>query len=258
MQDLDGKVAVIIGGGSSMGRGMAVAFAEAGMKVVVADVDAAAAEAVAAEVGGTAFATDVTRLESVRELADRVYGEFGAVHLLCNNAAVTVEGSMDAFGSDEWQRLLAVNLYGVVNALQAFVPRMKAQGGEAHVVNTAATGGHVPVAGLGPYCATQAAVIGISEVLRLEGSEYGLGVSILCLATVPAPLAGDEAIEADADGEDGGEEREPAAPEEMDPEDVGRMVRLAVERNDLYVIPAGDQYRERIEQRMDRILEALQ
>lgn len=245
MRELSGKVAVVTGGGSGIGEGMVIAFAQAGMHVVIADVDLPAAEKVEGEaralgVTALAIATDVVRRDSVEALAVRVYAELGAAHVLCNNAGVAVFGELSAMTDTDWRWVLGVNLEGVVNGLQAFLPRMKAQAGEKHVVNTASVAGVAAFAGLGVYTATKYAVVGISECLRAEGESYGLGVSVLCPGAVrtrimesernrPAELGASKPVALPLGGN-----VNPIA-SGLDPLAVGRRVRAAVQGNELYV-----------------------
>src|SRR5260370_20376743 len=128
MRDLEGKVAVVTGSGSGIGRGTAIALADAGMHVVVADLDEASAKTVANELGGRAIAvrTDVADRASVDALADAAYNEFGAVHVLHNNAGVALFMRLDSMKDVDWSWILSINLQGVINGLQAFLPRMKA------------------------------------------------------------------------------------------------------------------------------------
>ncbi len=245
MQELSGKVAVVTGGGSGIGRGMVLAFAGSGMHVAIADVDLASAEKVADEarelgVRALAIATDVARRDSVESLAVRVYAELGAAHVLCNNAGVAVFGELAEMSDSDWRWVLGVNLEGVVNGLQAFLPRMKAQPGEKHVVNTASVAGIAPLPGIGVYTATKNAVVGISETLRLEGGAWGLGVSVLCPGAVrtrifesernrPAELGESKPLALRAD----------SVPDfiaaGLDPLAVGRRVRAAVRNDELYI-----------------------
>ncbi|MYI82517.1 MAG: SDR family NAD(P)-dependent oxidoreductase, partial [Chloroflexi bacterium] len=141
VEQLEGKVAVVTGGGSGIGEGIATACADAGMRVVIADIEADAAERVANALreGGAesiAVQTDVTDPDALDALADEAYAAFGAVHLLCNNAGVISVGEIASTTPADWQWLFGVNLFGVVHGIQAFVPRMREQGGEAHIVNT--------------------------------------------------------------------------------------------------------------------------
>jgi len=245
MRELGGKIAVVTGGGSGIGRGMVLAFAAAGMHVAIADVEVAAAEKVAGEaralgVTALAVATDVAQRDSVEALAVRVYSELGAAHVLCNNAGVAVFGALVEMTDADWRWLLGVNLEGVVNGLQAFLPRMKAQSGEKHVVNTASVAGIAALPGIGVYTATKYAVVGISETLRIEGAAWGLGVSVLCPGAVrtrimesernrPAELGESKPVAVSlgggADAIMGG----------LDPLAVGRRVRAAVQNDELYV-----------------------
>jgi len=187
LQELDGKVAVITGGGSGIGASLARACAGAGMWVVVADVNGERAEAVAADLPtGTAIAraVDVADAMQVDALADLAFDTFGAVHLLCNNAGVSPAGRVWEFSADEWQWLVGVNLFGVANGLRSFVPRMIEQG-EGHIVNTASGAGFVTTPRLGAYSATKHAVVAITVALRNELDGTGIGASAL----VPAGVA---------------------------------------------------------------------
>lgn len=243
MKDLAGKVAVVTGGGSGIGRSMVLAFAEAGMDVAIADVDAAAGDAVAEEaigLGARAIATrvDVVEAAQLEQLAERVYAELGAAHLLCNNAGVVTFGNMAELSAADWRWVLSVNLDGVINGLQAFLPRMKNQPGEKHIVNTASSAGIAPYDGIGPYVASKYAVVGISETLRVEGAELGIGCSVLCPGNVNTKIVSSARNRHTALG--GPDEREyPDVQKQisagMDPERVGRIVRQAVLDDDPYI-----------------------
>jgi NAD(P)-dependent dehydrogenase (short-subunit alcohol dehydrogenase family) len=186
LQELDGKVAVITGGGSGIGASLARACTAEGMRVVVVDVSEERAASVAAELpGGTAVAraVDVSDAASVEALADFAFDAFGAVHLLCNNAGVSPAGRIWDFTDDEWRWLLGVNVRGVANGIRSFVPRMIEQG-EGHIVNTGSGASFVSTPRLGPYCATKHAIVGLSEALRYELEGTGIGVSVLVPAGV--------------------------------------------------------------------------
>jgi NAD(P)-dependent dehydrogenase (short-subunit alcohol dehydrogenase family) len=191
MKECAGRVAVVTGAASGIGRGMAEAFVAAGMKVVLSDVEEPALEetrGALAAAGGDVHAvrTDVSRQEDVDALAQETLRRYGAVHVLCNNAGI---GAMpgDAIGGSSWGSSLAdwhwiigVNLMGVVHGVRAFVPIMIAQDSEAHIVNTASVAGLIPGGTL--YGTTKFAVVGLSENLSLELQRGGfkLRVSVLC------------------------------------------------------------------------------
>ncbi len=189
MEHFDGRVAVVTGGAGGVGRALGERFADAGMKVVLADLDpeplALAVDEICAA-GHTAIgvATDVSQLASVEALRDRVYDEFGAVHVLCNNAGVGAgaEGKVWDHTDNDWGWGLAVNLWGVIHGIQAFVPAMLDGGDDGHVVNTSSgNGGIAPLISTAIYATTKAAVTTLSEVLwgQLRSVDSRIGVSVL-------------------------------------------------------------------------------
>ena len=191
LQELDGKVAVITGGGSGIGASLARACAEEGMRVVVADVNGDRAEAIASELPHDTAAfkpVDVSDAAQVQELADFAFDTFGAVHLLCNNAGVSPVGRVWDYSDEDFRWLVGVNLFGVANGLRSFVPRMIEQG-EGHIVNTGSGASFVSTPRLGPYCATKHAIVGLSEALRYELEGTGIGVSVLVPAGVNTNIA---------------------------------------------------------------------
>jgi NADP-dependent 3-hydroxy acid dehydrogenase YdfG len=180
MKELGGKVAVVTGGASGIGRAMAEAFRAAGMQVVIADVEEAPLQSTARELGVYAHRVDVTNAEAMEGLAADVRSRFGTCHLLCNNAGVGGGGRLEELTLKDWKWVIDVNLWGVVHGLQAFLPMLLANPDGGHVVNTASMAGLSPLPGAAPYSATKYAVVGISETMRaeLEGTE--VGVSVLC------------------------------------------------------------------------------
>jgi NAD(P)-dependent dehydrogenase (short-subunit alcohol dehydrogenase family) len=180
MDELEGRVAVVTGGASGIGRAMAARFRAAGMRVVIADVEAAVLERTAGELGVEGIVTDVSDPASVHALADAVLARHGAVHLVCNNAGVGGQGPMASLTLKDWQWVIGVNLWGVVHGVQAFLPILLGQG-QGHIVNTASVAGlcaHPSVPG--PYTASKYAVVGLSECLRNELAGTGVGVSVVC------------------------------------------------------------------------------
>ncbi|MCU1461067.1 MAG: family NAD(P)-dependent oxidoreductase [Acidimicrobiales bacterium] len=188
-----GKVAVITGAGSGIGRALAVRCASEGMQVVAADVEPGALDETVALIGGDAIAvpTDVSDGAQVDALADRAFGAFGAVHLLCNNAGVFQAGVMWERTTADWEWVLGVNVWGIVHGIRAFVPRMIAQGGEGHVVNTSSLAGVVSNAFSGPYTVSKFAALALSECLAhdLRASGASIGASVLVPSSVNTGIA---------------------------------------------------------------------
>jgi len=175
MKNLRGKVAVVTGAASGLGKAMALDFARRGMKLALADIEADALAAAGKEIGALGaehltHVTDVTQSASVLKLAEAVFDRFGAVHVLCNNAGVTAGGLQFVETKlADWEWVLGVNLWGVIHGLDAFLARMIAQGQEAHIVNTASILGMVVAwPRTAAYVASKFAVVGLSEALALE------------------------------------------------------------------------------------------
>jgi NAD(P)-dependent dehydrogenase (short-subunit alcohol dehydrogenase family) len=186
MQELEGKVAVITGGASGIGKAMATRFAAEGMKVVLADIDDASLRAVEAELaeGGTevlAVRADTSLEPEVHALAAATIDRFGAAHVLCNNAGVVGKGDPWRGPFSAWEWVVGINLYGVIHGIRAFLPIMEDQG-EGHIVNTASMAGLVALPGAAPYNVTKTGVVALSEGLFLELKAGGspVRVSALC------------------------------------------------------------------------------
>jgi NAD(P)-dependent dehydrogenase (short-subunit alcohol dehydrogenase family) len=188
MQNVSGKVAVITGAASGIGRGMAETFAAAGMKVVLSDIEASALETTTRELRATgadvhAVQADVAKSEQVERLAAATLEKYGAVHVLCNNAGVAA-GATPSWTStlSDWQWILGVNLMGVVHGVRTFLPIMIAQGTPAHIVNTASMAGLALGGGNALYTVSKFGVVALSETLYLELKQFGLqpSVSVLC------------------------------------------------------------------------------
>jgi NAD(P)-dependent dehydrogenase (short-subunit alcohol dehydrogenase family) len=190
-----GMVAVVTGGASGIGLGLAQAFADRGVRVVLADIRAEALEPALEDARGrgvdaVGLATDVSDRASVERLAIATIQSFGRVDIVCNNAGlVSPAGLLWEQEERTWDRMIGVKLRGVINGVTAFAPLLVKQG-HGHVLNTASSGGLAPLPLRTPYTATMHAVVGLTETLDLELKQTGegLGASVLCPGLVDTPL----------------------------------------------------------------------
>jgi NAD(P)-dependent dehydrogenase (short-subunit alcohol dehydrogenase family) len=191
MKDLSGASAVVTGAGGGIGRSIVLALADHGVAVAVADIDQAAAEAVAREaaergVDSIGVACDVSDLADVQRLADVAYDRFGSVEVLVNNAGVTLRPFRASWDTsyEDFQWMMNVNFWGVLNGHHVFIPRMRASDGPRHIVNTSSMATVISIAGHSAYSASKAAVDGLSNSVREELKTQGIGLSIL----YPGPI----------------------------------------------------------------------
>ncbi len=187
MKDFQGKVAVVTGAASGIGRALAGKSAQEGMKVVLADVEERTLKQAEEELQASgaqvlAVRTDVSQADEVEALAKITFETYGAVHLLFNNAGVGAGTTVWESSLADWQWVLGVNLWGVIHGMHFFVPRMLAQESEGHIVNTASSAGLVASSGLGMYKVSKHGVVTLSETLALELAARGarLKASVLC------------------------------------------------------------------------------
>ena len=198
MKNLKGKVAAVTGAASGLGRSMALAFASEGMDVALADVDQTNLSSVADEVQAKGvraitLKVDVSQAEQVEAFRDHALARLGAIHVVCNNAGVSPLGAAWENTPADWQWILGVNLWGVINGVRAFTPYLIAQN-EGHIVNTASVSGLISPPGSGAYNATKHAVVALSESLHhdLRERSSAVGVSVLCPAYVPTGIVDSE------------------------------------------------------------------
>jgi len=253
MKDLAGKVAFITGGASGMGLAMAHSLSAAGMKVVIADIEQQALDAALKQFSDSnseviGICVDVTRREAMEQAAAETEAAFEKVHVVCNNAGVAVGGAMDTMTYKDWDWVMGVNLDGVVNGVQAFLPRIKAHGEGGYFVNTASMAGHIPVPSLGVYNTSKFAVVGMSEVMHMELAAHNIGVSVLCPGVVrtnifasgrnrPDELTGAIDTAAALLQDEGGNEEQLAAmlASALDASAVGDMVLHAIQTDEFYI-----------------------
>jgi NAD(P)-dependent dehydrogenase (short-subunit alcohol dehydrogenase family) len=193
MRDIEGKVAVVTGGANGIGLAMGRHFAEQGMKVMLADIQpdpldqaVAGLRADGLEVAGCV--TDVTKPESLKNLAAETVGHFDAVHVLCNNAGIGPGGQTQLweYEPNDWRWCVDVNVLGIAWGIKAFVPRMLAQGTEGHIVNTSSgNGGIAPMGDAAIYAMTKSAVTTLSELLYYQLKSQGTSLS--CSVLFPGP-----------------------------------------------------------------------
>lgn len=271
MKQFLGKTAFITGGASGMGFGMARTFAAAGMNIVIADVReqqlAQAAAHLAAQ--GTQvlpLQLDVTDRKAYARAADAVQDKFGNLHVLCNNAGIGLLGSLRTAKYDDWDWVLGVNLGGVVNGIQTFLPRMLAHGEEGHIVTTASAAGLIGGFNAGIYTTSKMAIVGMMECLRGDLAGANIGVSVLCPHLVRTDIHRYDSLRPDQFKDSGYKAESAAASSDpaieamvsvgMDPLDVGRRVLRGIERNDLYIL-THPEIEGIIRERFEAILAAL-
>lgn len=260
MDDVNGKVAVVTGGGSGIGSGICRALAVRGARVMVADVDGDRARSLAealSEGGADARAAtvDVARLDSVEHLAEATLSAFGGVDLVCNNAGVYVGGSVRELTPDDWRWVMSVNLDGVYFGCRVFVPLLLARGG-GHIVNTASIGGLLPSSSA--YSASKAGVVSYTEILRADLAADGIGVSCLCPGSVATDLASCDRLRPDELGDVGNHSAAigPSIEGGLSPDEAGEITVKGIERNDAFIF-TDTSLRSMVEARFQRILDGF-
>ena len=194
VKNFSDKVAFITGGGNGVGLGQAKVFAQAGARVVIADIredslDQAMQFFHKTDMTVHPIVLDITDREAFSRAADETESVFGPVQLLFNTAGVSIFGPLEKSTYDDYDWQMGVNFGGVVNGIQTFVPRMIEYGQGGHIVNTSSMGGIISAGPAGIYCAAKFAVRGLSEALRQELEKFNIGVSVLCPANVNTNIA---------------------------------------------------------------------
>jgi NAD(P)-dependent dehydrogenase (short-subunit alcohol dehydrogenase family) len=249
LPDLAGKVAVVTGGASGIGKGIAARLAAEGARVIIADIERDALEATAVELGVDGIAADVSDGASVESLAAAVVEKYGTVHVVCNNAGIGPLAPVKDLTLDDWRWMLGVNLWGVIHGVHTFLPILSGNPEGGHIVNTASMAGLVAHARLGAYSTAKFGVVALTEALAEELAADGsrVGVSVLCPGTVhtnigtssrnrPAELGDAGFKDVDIELEDNPRYRW------IYPEQAGRVVVRAIKRGDLYALTHPDWY----------------
>ena len=263
LPDLAGKVAVVTGGASGIGKGIATQLIAEGARVIIADIQRDAVEATAAEIGAAAAVTDVSDPASVDALAREALDRYGAVHVVCNNAGIGPLAPVADLTLDDWRWMIGVNLWGVIHGVHTFLPLLKRNREGGHIVNTASMAGLVAGPRLGAYAAAKYGVVGLTEVLAAElaADNSRVGVSVLCPGTVhtnigrssrnrPADLPDAGFKDIDIELEDNPRYRW------IWPQDAGAVAVRAIKRGDLYALTHPDWY-PLVAERHEAIAEAF-
>jgi NAD(P)-dependent dehydrogenase (short-subunit alcohol dehydrogenase family) len=283
---LAGKVAIVTGGASGIGKGIAAQLVAEGAQVIIADIQRDAMEATAEEIGAVGIQVDVSDPASVDALAREALDRYGAVHVVCNNAGIGPLAPVADLTLDDWRWMIGVNLWGVIHGVHTFLPILKQNREGGHIVNTASMAGLVAGPRLGAYAAAKYGVVGLTEVLAAElaADNSRVGVSVLCPGTVHTNI-GHSSRNRPADLPDASEHSNFAATstaispgerkirafglKDIDielednpryrwvyPVDAGAVVVRAIKRGDLYALTHPDWY-PMVAERHEAIAEAF-
>jgi NAD(P)-dependent dehydrogenase (short-subunit alcohol dehydrogenase family) len=272
MRELAGKTAFVTGGAGGIGLALGRAFAEAGMKVMLADIETDALSAAVKslhkcgpEVRGVIC--DVGDPTSVERAAKAACDAFGKVHVVCNNAGVAAAGGIDNISLDNWRWVLDVNLFGVLHGIRSFLPHIRAHGEGGHIVNTASMAGMNGGLGFSPYVASKFAVVGISEGLATQLKPHGIGVTVLCPGYVRTRIGESGRNRPERYGAT--QTPDPESPAGLllaqiaarleaglDPADVAARVLAAIREDELYVF-THPEMRDEVEERFAAIMAAM-
>jgi NAD(P)-dependent dehydrogenase (short-subunit alcohol dehydrogenase family) len=271
MKEVAGRTAFITGGASGIGLGMARAFVAAGMQVVITYRSEEHQRSALTHFGGDrhrihAIELEVTDRKAMERAADEAERVFGNVHILCNNAAVGIMVPVAEATFADWDWALGVNLGGVINGIQTFLPRMRAHGEESHILSTASMGGLFIGSTVGIYNTTKYAVVGLMEALRADLTGSGIGASVLCpgLVNTDIHLTEKSRPQRYARSSQSGEPdpqraqwfKQNVLALGMDPLELGTLALQGILRNDLYIL-THPEYEVGIRERFEAILASL-
>jgi NAD(P)-dependent dehydrogenase (short-subunit alcohol dehydrogenase family) len=267
VETFEGRGAVITGGASGIGFATAAEFTRRGARVVLADIDQAALDAAVEQLraGGAeahGVLCDVTKLDAVEHLADESFSLLGGVNLVFNNAGIAYAGPVADVTHGDWRWVIDVDLWGPIHGVEAFLPQLREQGGDRHILFTSSFAGMVGNAYLGPYSVAKFGVVALAEGLSRELKAEGIGVSVLCPMIVDTPLMvnsersrssdyGARSVQND-EGLQGLTSVVTPTDADVTADDVARLAADAVLANRLYILPHHAS-RESIRRRFERI-----
>ena len=272
MREFAGKTAFVTGGAAGIGLALGRAFAQSGMKVMLADIEADALQAdvkslqeISPDIGGTIC--DVADAASFERAAQASFDAFGRVHVVCNNAGVAAGGGIDHISLDNWRWVIDVNLMGVLHGIKSFLPHIRAHGEGGHIVNTASMAGMQGGLGFSPYGASKFAVVSMSEGLSLQLKPHGIGVSVLCPSYVRTRIGASGRNRPERYGQS--QPLDPASPSAamvaeiarnidagLEPDAVAARVLAAIRDDELYIFTHPGM-RAEVEARFAAILAAM-
>ena len=272
MRELAGKTAFVTGGASGIGLALGRAFVQAGMNVMLADIETDALEAAVESLRGSGtevrgIVCDVADPLSVERAAAASCQAFGNVHVVCNNAGVAAPGGIDDISLDNWRWVLDVNLMGVLHGIRSFLPHIRAHGEGGHIVNTASMAGMIAGPGFSPYAASKFAVVAMSEGLAAQLKPLGIGVSVLCPGFVRTLIGESGRNRPERYGPT--QTPDPASPQGqviayiaerlasgLDPSEIATRVLAAIRGDELYVF-THPEMRGELEERFAAIMAAM-
>lgn len=263
MTKVTGAVAVVTGGASGIGRGIAEQLLANGADVAIADIDAGAVEETARQLGAHPIVVDVSDLASVQAMADAVVDRFGRVDIVVNNAGVGPFARIADLTMDDWRWIIDVNLYGVIHGVHVFLPLLAGNPGGGHIVNTSSMAAFTPFQTLGSYAVTKFGVTALTEVLQAELDAEGSNVRATLLVPGSVRTSISQSTRHRPDGVDGALRDKQIdlsfsnSSGWLEPSDVGRVVVRAIENDDPYAITHPDRW-PAVADRFDRIRDAFQ